>query len=75
MYLSAVQIKEIMDKAKHDKTIVTDFEAGQILKVKLSASKNLAHSSNLHRAKREWFTFPRFAKERINRVEDVLTLG
>ncbi|MFR5151542.1 MAG: hypothetical protein ACLTER_20275 [Ruminococcus sp.] len=28
-----------------------------------------------HLAKREWFTFPRSAKERINRVEDVLTLG
>ena len=33
------------------------------------------HLLSLHLAKRVWFTFPRSAKERINRVEDVLTLG
>ena len=32
-------------------------------------------SSNLLLAKREWFHISKIAKERINRVEDVLTLG
>ncbi len=45
------------------------------MKEKLSASKNLVHSLSLHLEKKEWFTFPRFPKNRVNRVEDVLTLG
>ncbi len=30
---------------------------------------------SLHREKKEWYTFPSFPKQRVNRVEDVLTLG
>ena len=33
------------------------------LQVKLSASKSLVHSLNLHRVKREWYTFPRSVKK------------
>ena len=31
--------------------------------VKLSASKSLVHLLNLHRVKREWYTFPRYVKK------------
>ena len=45
------------------------------MKVQLSALKNLVHLLSLLLAKKEWFIFPRSADDRINRVEDVLTLG
>ena len=43
--------------------IVTDFEAGQVLEGKLSASKTSAHSLNLHLEKKEWYTFLSFPKK------------
>ena len=55
------------------KIIVTDFEAGQILTGKVVSIKEFG-IHELLLAKREWFHISKIAKERINHVEDVLTL-
>lgn len=48
------------------KIIVTDFEEGQILEEKLSASKNLVHSLSLLLEKKAWFISQKFQKKELS---------
>ena len=68
--------KEMMDKALDMvKTIVTDFEAGQIFKGKVVSIKEFGAFVEFAPGKEGMVHISKIAKERINRVEDVLTLG
>ena len=68
--------KEMMDKAADMvKTIVTDFEAGQIFKGKVVSIKEFGAFVEFAPGKEGMVHISKIAKERINRVEDVLTLG
>ena len=65
-----------MDKAlNYVKTIVTDFEAGQILTGKVVSIKEFGAFVEFAPGKEGMVHISKIAKERINRVEDVLTLG
>ena len=66
----------MMDKAlNYVKTIVTDFEAGQILTGKVVSIKEFGAFVEFAPGKEGMVHISKIAKERINRVEDVLTLG
>ncbi len=68
--------KEMMQKAEEMvKTIVTDFEAGQIFKGKVVSIKEFGAFIEFAPGKEGMVHISKIAKERINRVEDVLTLG
>ena len=68
--------KEMMEKAEDMvKTIVTDFEAGQIFKGKVVSIKEFGAFVEFAPGKEGMVHISKIAKERINRVEDVLTLG
>ena len=68
--------KEMMAKAEEMvKTIVTDFEAGQIFKGKVVSIKEFGAFVEFAPGKEGMVHISKIAKERINRVEDVLTLG
>ena len=68
--------KEMMDKAKELITIiVTDFEAGQILKGTVVSIKEFGAFVEFAPGKEGMVHISKICKERINRVEDVLTLG
>ncbi len=68
--------KEMMQKAEEMvKTIVTDFEAGQIFKGKVVSIKEFGAFVEFAPGKEGMVHISKIAKERINRVEDVLTLG
>ena len=68
--------KEMMEKAVDMvKTIVTDFEAGQIFKGKVVSIKEFGAFVEFAPGKEGMVHISKIAKERINRVEDVLTLG
>ncbi len=68
--------KEMMEKAEEMvKTIVTDFEAGQIFKGKVVSIKEFGAFIEFAPGKEGMVHISKIAKERINRVEDVLTLG
>ncbi len=68
--------KEMMEKAEEMvKIIVTDFEAGQIFKGKVVSIKEFGAFIEFAPGKEGMVHISKIAKERINRVEDVLTLG
>ncbi len=68
--------KEMMDKAvEMVKIIVTDFEEGQIFKGKVVSIKEFGAFIEFAPGKEGMVHISKIAKERINRVEDVLTLG
>ena len=68
--------KEMMAKAEEMvKIIVTDFEAGQIFKGKVVSIKEFGAFVEFAPGKEGMVHISKIAKERINRVEDVLTLG
>ncbi len=68
--------KEMMDKAvEMIKMIVTDFEEGQIFKGKVVSIKEFGAFIEFAPGKEGMVHISKIAKERINRVEDVLTLG
>ncbi|MBP3206285.1 MAG: polyribonucleotide nucleotidyltransferase [Lachnospiraceae bacterium] len=68
--------KEMMDKAvEMVKIITTDFEEGQIFKGKVVSIKEFGAFLEFAPGKEGMVHISKIAKERINRVEDVLTLG
>ncbi len=68
--------KEMMDKAvEMVKIIVTDFEEGQVFKGKVVSIKEFGAFLEFAPGKEGMVHISKIAKERINRVEDVLTLG
>ena len=68
--------KEMMDKAlEMVKIITTDFEEGQIFKGKVVSIKEFGAFIEFAPGKEGMVHISKVAKERINRVEDVLTLG
>ena len=68
--------KEMMDKAcEMIKIIVTDFEEGQIFKGKVVSIKEFGAFIEFAPGKEGMVHISKIAKERINHVEDVLTLG
>ncbi len=68
--------KEMMDKAAEMvKIIVTEFEAGQVFKGKVVSIKEFGAFIEFAPGKEGMVHISKIAKERINRVEDVLTLG
>ena len=68
--------KEMMDKAvEMIKMIVTDFEEGQIFKGKVVSIKEFGAFIEFAPGKEGMVHISKIAKERIEHVEDVLTLG
>ena len=68
--------KDMMDKAvEMVKIITTDFEEGQIFKGKVVSIKEFGAFVEFAPGKEGMVHISKIAKERINRVEDVLTLG
>lgn len=68
--------KEMMDKAvEMIKIITTDFEEGQIFKGKVVSIKEFGAFIEFAPGKEGMVHISKIARERINRVEDVLTLG
>ncbi|WP_343210037.1 polyribonucleotide nucleotidyltransferase [Anaerolentibacter hominis] len=67
---------EMIDKAKHYiDIIVTDFETGQVLEGKVVSIKEFGAFLEFAPGKEGMVHISKIAKERINHVEDVLTLG
>jgi len=67
---------EMMDKAiKLIQIIVTDFEEGQVLEGKVVSIKEFGAFLEFAPGKEGMVHISKIAKERINHVEDVLTLG
>ena len=67
---------DMMDKAvEMIKIIVTDFEAGQIFKGKVVSIKEFGAFLEFAPGKEGMVHISKIAKERINHVEDILTLG
>ncbi len=68
--------REMMDQAvEMIKIIVTDFEEGQIFKGKVVSIKEFGAFIEFAPGKEGMVHISKIAKQRINRVEDVLTLG
>ena len=68
--------KEMMDKAlNYIKIITTDFKEGQIFTGKVVSIKDFGAFVEFAPGKEGMVNISKIAKERINRVEDVLTLG
>ncbi len=68
--------QEMMDKAAEMiRIIVTDFEAGQIFSGEVVSIKEFGAFVEFAPGKEGMVHISKIAKERINRVEDVLTLG
>ena len=68
--------KTMMDQAIHMiKTIVTDFEKGQIFNGTVVSIKEFGAFIEFAPGKEGMVHISKIAKERIDRVEDVLTLG
>ena len=68
--------KEMMDKAADMvRIITTDFEEGQIFTGKVVSIKEFGAFLEFAPGKEGMVHISKIAKERINRVEDVLTLG
>lgn len=66
----------MMDKAiRYIKTIVTDFEEGQIFEGKVISIKEFGAFIEFAPGKEGMVHISKISNERINRVEDVLTLG
>ena len=68
--------QKMMDKAKKlIEIIVTDFEAGQVLEGDVVSIKEFGAFIEFAPGKEGMVHISKICKERINRVEDVLTLG
>ncbi|MCD7739516.1 MAG: polyribonucleotide nucleotidyltransferase [Lachnospiraceae bacterium] len=68
--------KKMMESAQQMiQTIVTDFEAGQVFKGKVVSIKEFGAFIEFAPGKEGLVHISKICKERINRVEDVLTLG
>ena len=68
--------QKMMDKAcEMIKIITTDFEAGQVFKGKVVSIKEFGAFLEFAPGKEGMVHISKIAKERINHVEDVLTLG
>ena len=68
--------KEMMDKAiEYIKTIVTDYQEGQIFQGIVVSIKEFGAFVEFAPGKEGMVHISKIAKQRINRVEDVLTLG
>ena len=68
--------QEMMDKAAEMiRIIVTDFEAGQVFTGEVVSIKEFGAFVEFAPGKEGMVHISKIAKERINRVEDVLTLG
>ena len=68
--------QEMMDKAAEMiRIIVTDFEAGQVFNGEVVSIKEFGAFVEFAPGKEGMVHISKIAKERINRVEDVLTLG
>jgi polyribonucleotide nucleotidyltransferase len=68
--------QEMMDKAAEMiRIIVTDFEAGQVFSGEVVSIKEFGAFVEFAPGKEGMVHISKIAKERINRVEDVLTLG
>ena len=68
--------KEAMDKAaKLIHTIVTDFEAGQVFEGKVVSIKEFGAFLEFAPGKEGLVHISKIAKQRVNKVEDVLALG
>ncbi len=66
----------MMDKAvQYIQTIVTDFEEGQVFEGKVISIKEFGAFIEFAPGKEGMVHISKISKERINRVEDVLTLG
>ena len=66
----------MMEKAKrYIEIIVTDFEAGQVLTGKVVSIKEFGAFIEFAPGKEGMVHISKISKQRINRVEDVLTLG
>lgn len=66
----------MMDKAvQYIKTIVTDFEEGQVFEGKVISIKEFGAFIEFAPGKEGMVHISKISNERINRVEDVLTLG
>ena len=68
-YLSAEQARKLIY------TIVTDFEAGQVLEGKVISIKEFGAFVEFAPGKEGMVHISKISKERVNHVEDVLTLG
>ncbi|MDD6573306.1 MAG: polyribonucleotide nucleotidyltransferase [Thermoflexaceae bacterium] len=67
---------EMMEKAvKYIQTIVTDFEEGQVFEGKVVSIKEFGAFIEFAPGKEGMVHISKISNERINRVEDVLTLG
>ena len=68
--------KAMMDKAiKYIQTIVTDYEEGQVFEGKVISIKEFGAFLEFAPGKEGMVHISKISKERIDRVEDVLTLG
>jgi len=68
--------KENMEKAaKYIQTIVTDYEAGQLFEGKVISIKEFGAFVEFAPGKEGMVHISKISKERVNHVEDVLTLG
>ena len=68
--------QQMMDKAvEYIKTITTDFEEGQIFTGKVISIKEFGAFLEFAPGKEGMVHISKIAKERINKVEDVLALG
>ena len=68
--------QQMMDKAiEYIKTITTDFEEGQIFTGKVISIKEFGAFLEFAPGKEGMVHISKIAKERINKVEDVLSLG
>ncbi|MCC8152049.1 MAG: polyribonucleotide nucleotidyltransferase [Lachnospiraceae bacterium] len=67
---------EMMEKARHYvEVIVTDFEAGQVFTGKVVSIKEFGAFIEFAPGKEGMVHISKISRQRINRVEDVLTLG
>ncbi|MGN0480467.1 MAG: polyribonucleotide nucleotidyltransferase [Lachnospiraceae bacterium] len=68
--------QEMMNKAlRYIETIVTDFEEGQVFEGKVVSIKEFGAFVEFAPGKEGMVHISKVSKERINRIEDVLTLG
>ena len=67
--------KKMEEAAKMIHIIVTDFEAGQVLEGKVVSIKDFGAFLEFAPGKEGMVHISKLSKERVNRVEDVLTLG
>ena len=75
-YLSAEQMPRGMEEAqKLIHIIVTDFEAGQVLEGQVISIKEFGAFLEFAPGKEGMVHISKISKERVNHVEDVLTLG